>query len=105
MDADILELHTLGSFLELTRTCAPRLLVVDFFAHWCGPCKLIAPQFAALARKHKEIAQFVKVDVDAAPDVQAHARIRAMPTFHIYHRGERVHEMVGANLTKVTVAL
>ena len=98
----------LGDFLELAQL---PLLVVDFTASWCGPCRMVAPLYDAMSHRHPR-ATFIKVDVDAAPDVQSHCAIRAMPTFQIYARGEKVFELVGANvptldaeLTKLTAAL
>ena len=73
------------------------LSVVDYFAHWCGPCLQIAPKVADLAKTHTNV-HFYKVDVDAASDIATRAGISAMPTFHFYKDGKLVDTVVGANL-------
>ncbi|KNE67447.1 thioredoxin [Allomyces macrogynus ATCC 38327] len=73
-----------------------KLVVVDFFATWCGPCRMIAPKFHDLANEFPD-AVFLKVDVDEVPDVASQCGISAMPTFHLYKRGEKVAEVVGAD--------
>ena len=70
--------------------------VVDFYADWCGPCKMIAPRFEELSRVHSNVA-FVKVNVDEAQSIAAHCAIRSMPTFHFYKNGHKVDEMIGAD--------
>ncbi|OJJ50876.1 hypothetical protein ASPZODRAFT_126840 [Penicilliopsis zonata CBS 506.65] len=71
-------------------------VVVDFFATWCGPCKMIAPQIEKLSEEHTSI-KFYQVDVDALPEVSAEQAIRAMPTLIFFKDGEKVGEVVGAN--------
>ncbi|KXS18803.1 thioredoxin [Gonapodya prolifera JEL478] len=73
-------------------------VAVDFFAQWCGPCKMISPIFEKLSQdaKYKNI-QFVKVDVDELEGVAAKQEISAMPTFLIFKNGTRIGEMVGAS--------
>ena len=100
-----IHVSSLEGFYELLAQTAPRLLVVDFFAEWCGPCKRVAPQFAELAVKHRRVARFAKVDVDAAPDLAQNAGVRAMPTFHIYKAGERVFELKGADIRQLEAAV
>jgi len=95
------QVTSLGQLLELATTTAPRVVVVDFYAQWCGPCKVISPHFEAMALRFTDVAVFVKVDVDVATDVRDYASIRAMPTFHIYRGAERIFELVGANLPKL----
>ncbi|KAI9179519.1 thioredoxin trx1 [Blastocladiella emersonii ATCC 22665] len=85
---------SLAQFNELIK--GDKLVIVDYFAVWCGPCKVISPKFAALSDQYTN-AVFVKVDVDEVPDVAQAAGISAMPTFHAYKNGERLGEVVGAN--------
>ena len=101
MAEPIKHLNSLSAFYEVLAQSAPRLLVVDFHAEWCGPCKRIAPVFAELARKHQKVAQFAKADVDEAQDLAQSAGVRAMPTFHIYKAGERVFELTGGDMGKL----
>jgi len=76
-------------------------MVVDFTAVWCGPCQRIAPTFADLAKKHSKNL-FVKVDVDELAEVSEQCSIMAMPTFHMYKKGELFDSMSGADVAKLT---
>ncbi|KAI9090537.1 thioredoxin [Phlyctochytrium arcticum] len=69
---------------------------LDFFATWCGPCKMISPKFEQFSETYTSVV-FLKVDVDEVPDVAEVAGVRAMPTFHVYKKGEKVSEVVGAD--------
>ncbi|KAI7902345.1 thioredoxin-like protein [Cokeromyces recurvatus] len=77
-----------------------KLVVVDFYATWCGPCKLIAPKFAKFAETYSD-AVYVKVDVDEVPDVASEYGIRAMPTIMYFKNGAKVDEVVGANVAAI----
>ncbi|KAJ3371768.1 Cytoplasmic thioredoxin isoenzyme 2 [Allomyces arbusculus] len=90
----IIEIKSASSFDELI--AGDRLVVVDFFATWCGPCRMIAPKFRDLADEFPG-AVFIKVDVDEVPDVASKCAISAMPTFHLYKGGEKIAEVVGAD--------
>mmetsp|Transcript_15318 Transcript_15318/g.19977 ORF Transcript_15318/g.19977 Transcript_15318/m.19977 type:complete len:178 (-) Transcript_15318:357-890(-) len=73
-----------------------KLIVVDFTATWCGPCKMIAPLFQELSEKLGDVV-FVKVDVDENPDTAAKYNVSAMPTFLFIKDGAVVDRLMGAN--------
>jgi len=77
-----------------------KLVVIDFFATWCGPCVFISPYFAELSEQFTD-AVFLKVDVDNCSDTSSKCGIRAMPTFQCYKNGAKVDEMVGASKDKL----
>ena len=77
-----------------------RLVVIDFYAQWCGPCKAIAPLVEELAEEHKEKAVFYKVDVENA-DKEVVVEVSAMPTFIFYRKGEQITLFQGANPKKL----
>ncbi|KAF2655576.1 thioredoxin-domain-containing protein [Lophiostoma macrostomum CBS 122681] len=80
------------------------LLVLDCFATWCGPCKVIAPQVVKFSNSYPT-ARFYKLDVDEVPDVAQELGIRAMPTFLLFKNGEKVAEVVGANTKALEAAI
>ncbi|CEF60816.1 Thioredoxin family and Thioredoxin-like fold domain and Thioredoxin domain-containing protein [Strongyloides ratti] len=57
------------------------LIVLDFYASWCGPCHLVAPQFSKMAKKYTDVV-FIKIDVDEAEDLAELYDVKVMPTFH-----------------------
>jgi len=73
-----------------------KVIVVDFTATWCGPCRHMAPIFAELSKKHTDLI-FVKVDVDQLQEVAAQWDVQAMPTFIFIKDKKLVHKIVGAN--------
>jgi thioredoxin 1 len=77
-------------------------VVVDFYATWCGPCKMIAPKLEELSETMPQVI-FVKIDVDQAEDLAAEFQVSAMPTFMFFKGGEKVDGLtvVGASLDKI----
>ncbi|CAH8876165.1 unnamed protein product [Trichobilharzia szidati] len=87
-------------FDNIVKGAGSKLVVVDFFATWCGPCKMIAPQFESLSSKYEDVV-FVKVDVDKLESTSTKFNISAMPTFIALKDSKKVDEVVGANISKV----
>ncbi|KAK0656279.1 thioredoxin-like protein [Cercophora newfieldiana] len=83
------------------------VVIADFYADWCGPCKMIAPTFESLSTKYskpKKIS-FCKVDVDSRSDVAQQYGVRAMPTFLVLHNGSVIDTIQGANPSALTTAV
>lgn len=79
-------------------------VAIDFYATWCGPCRMISPRFEALSEKFPSIT-FVKVDVDQAGEIAQNMQISAMPTFVFFKDGKKVTTVVGADPTQLEAAL
>ncbi|XP_024534986.1 thioredoxin H-type [Selaginella moellendorffii] len=77
-----------------------KVIVVDFTATWCGPCKAMAPIFVDLSKQFEQLI-FVKVDVDALKDVAQDWSIQAMPTFIFIKDGKLLDKIVGANKSEL----
>ncbi len=75
-------------------------VIVDFWATWCGPCKMIAPVFEELAHDYSDKVTFAKVDVDKAPGVQRDLQIMSIPTLIVFSGGKQVAQLVGAQSKK-----
>jgi len=94
------EIKTKDEFDELVKSTS-KLIVIDFFATWCGPCKMIAPKLEEWEKTYEADVVFVKVDVDDNGETAEACGISAMPTIKFYKGGAEVSEVVGANTGKI----
>lgn len=83
------------SFDELVET-HDKPILVDFWAPWCGPCKMVAPELEKLAKDWKGKASIVKVNTDEKQDLARKYKISGIPTLILFKDGKEVHRVSGA---------
>ncbi|MHC1692913.1 MAG: thioredoxin [Sphaerochaetaceae bacterium] len=71
-------------------------VLVDFWAVWCGPCKMIAPAIARLAESHAEKLKVGKVNVDEQSDLAQKYNVSSIPTLLVFKNGQVVNQRIGA---------
>ena len=95
-DAQKGALHlTQASFASTLEEAGDKPVLVDFFAEWCGPCKMAAPIIDGLADEYAGKAVIAKVDVDANRDLAAKYGVMSIPTVMVFKKGEEVAKQVG----------
>uniref|UniRef100_A0A1I7WS10 Peptide-N(4)-(N-acetyl-beta-glucosaminyl)asparagine amidase n=1 Tax=Heterorhabditis bacteriophora TaxID=37862 RepID=A0A1I7WS10_HETBA len=93
----VVQIESLPDFQEhIDSADANRLIIVDFYADWCGPCRHIAPVFIQLSKRFSN-ASFFKINVDHSFDIMQQYGIRAMPTFVLIKAKREVERIQGAN--------
>ncbi len=75
---------------------AVELVVVDFWAEWCGPCKLISPVLEELASEHPDTLRVTKLNVDDNPDIARRFEIMSIPTLMLFKDGVAKKRLIGA---------
>jgi len=73
-----------------------KLVLVDFWAEWCGPCRMIAPIIEELSIEYTGRAVIGKLNVDESPDISVNYGVRGIPTILIFKNGQMVDRIVGA---------
>jgi thioredoxin len=91
----IIELNETNFEPEVLQAAGP--VLVDFYALWCGPCKMLAPFLEQLAIEFAGKMKFAKLNVDDAPQLAGHYGITGVPTLMLFRGGNPVDQMVGLN--------
>jgi thioredoxin 1 len=92
MEELIMKIVNTQEFNELMNEKA---VLVDFFATWCGPCKMLSPVLEGVAEKMKDKVTIVKVDVDRSPDLAAKFGVMSVPTMIMFKNGRQVDAFSG----------
>ena len=71
-------------------------VVVDYWAEWCGPCRMVSPVLEEIAKEHADKIDVVKLNIDENPAVSQRYGIMAIPTMNVFSGGEVVKQIVGA---------
>lgn len=89
-------LHVTDATYQAEVLEAQGVVVVDFWAPWCGPCRMLAPHLETAAKAHEGQLRIVKYNVDESSDVTAQLGIRSIPTLVVYKDGQILGQRMGA---------
>ena len=87
--------HTEGKFLELVQRTDQKLVLVDFWATWCGPCRQLGPTLEKIKAKWGDNLEVVKVDIDQCPSITQYLEVNSIPDVRIYRGGTQVGDFSG----------
>ena len=94
MAPEVVQLTSANFEQEVARF--PGTVMVDFWAPWCGPCRMVAPIVEELAKTYQSKAKVAKLNTDEAPDIAGRFGIRSIPTMMFFKNGAVVQQLVGA---------
>ncbi len=103
LDGAVIEAESNGFSTILQSATVP--VIVDFWAPWCGPCRMMAPNFAEASKKLAPKVQFVKVNTEENSQIASQYAIRSIPTLIIFKNGHEIHRVSGALSTEQIVSL
>ncbi|XP_006985350.1 thioredoxin domain-containing protein 8 isoform X2 [Peromyscus maniculatus bairdii] len=93
-------INDMDELKELLTVAGSKLVVVEFSAAWCGPCKRVGPVFQAMSLKYQNV-MFANVDVDSSKELTQLCHIKAVPTFQMFKHTQKIFELHGADVKKL----
>lgn len=94
---DLIKEGTDASFMkDVIEASKTQPVIVDFWATWCGPCKMVAPVLDEIAGENKEKLTVAKLDIDANPETARSFNVMSIPTMIVFQDGKPVKQIVGA---------
>ncbi len=103
LDGKVIEASSSDFNYIIQNSTAP--IIVDFWAPWCGPCRMMAPNFEQASKNLAPKVQFVKVNTEENPQISAQFAIRSIPTMIVFKNGVEVERVSGALPTEQIMAL
>ena len=96
----------MGKYIDLNKNNIKEniqegVVLVDFWAPWCGPCRMLAPAIDQLAEEFENKAKICKVNTEEEPDLTSEYQVRSIPTILFFKNGELVDQMIGASSKQV----
>ncbi|KAM9206507.1 thioredoxin domain-containing protein 8 [Dugong dugon] len=91
-------------FQTFLKAAGCKLVVVEFSAKWCGPCKRMCPLIQAMSRQYQNV-MFANVDVDDSQDLAQTCNIKIIPTFQMFKKAQKIFEMCGADAKKLEMKI
>ena len=100
------EIETIDNFITAIGNETTGLIIIDFFADWCGPCKVIVPKILQLEEKYPNV-NFYKLNVDNTlfKEILAACVISALPTFCFFKGGKYIAKMIGTDIINLETTL
>lgn len=89
-------IQVMDSNFEVEVINCSKIVLVDFGAPWCGPCRMVAPVVNEVAHEYESTVKVVKINTDSNPTVAAEYGIRSIPTLMLFKNGVRVDTVIGA---------
>jgi thioredoxin 1 len=103
----VYEIQTIAQWNNIIKTAADAIIIIDFYAVWCGPCKAVKPKYEMLAETYKDMNNilFLSVDIEKVPQLSDKFEITSMPTFLVVHKDQITKRISGGNIKEIDFAI
>ena len=102
----VYEIQTIAQWNEIIKKAGDSIIIIDFYAVWCGPCKAVKPKYEMLAETYKDLnILFLSVDIEKVPQLSDKFEITSMPTFLVVHKDKITKRITGGNIGEIDFAI